>query len=102
MIRAFGILTCAVALGAAPVPSVTVHMHNMAFDPRSTTVQTGQTVIFQNDDNVSHNVTSSDMGTSGDIGPGKTFKYTFDKAGDYHYVCTYHQGMTGEIIVADK
>ena len=115
MIKALGILTCAVALGVASsicvafgqndqssASTVTVHMRNMAFDPQSTKVQAGQTVVFQNDDTVSHNVTSSDIGTSGDIRPGKTWKYKFDKAGDFHYVCTYHQGMAGEIIVGES
>ncbi len=112
MIRAFTILTCVLALGAAwsispvlgqgggsPSATVTVHMHNLAFDPASTKVLVGQTVVFQNDDSVTHNVTASDLGSSGDIGPGKSWKYTFNKAGDYHYVCSYHSGMAGEIIV---
>lgn len=113
MIRAFNILMCAAALVAVPSISsasggndastnsatVTIHMHNLAFDPASTTVTAGQTVTFANGDGVSHNVTGSDMGTSGDIGAGKSWKYTFDKPGDYHYVCTYHSGMQGEITV---
>ncbi len=112
MIRALGILTCVAALGAissispafgqndqSSTSAVTVRMHDLSFDPASTKVQVGQTVVFQNDDKVAHNVTGSEMGTSGDIAPGKSWKYTFDKPGDYHYACTYHQGMAGEIIV---
>lgn len=112
MRRALGIITCTLALSVAanilpafsqnagsPPPAVTVHMRNTAFDPQSTKINVGQTVVFENDDQVAHNVTGSDIGTSGDIGPGKTWKYTFQKAGDYHYACTYHTGMTGEIIV---
>lgn len=112
MIKALGGLACAVILstsasispafgqnaGSSPAP-VTVHMHGLAFDPATEKVPVGQTVVFVNDDSVAHNVTGSDLGTSGDIGPGKSWKYTFNKAGDYHYACTYHQGMTGEIIV---
>lgn len=112
MIRALVVLMSALAAGAtitmSPVfgqsdqssaSGVTVRMHDLTFDPQSLKVQTGQTVTFENDDKVSHNVTGSEIGTSGDVGPGKSWKYTFDKAGDYHYVCTYHQGMAGEIIV---
>src|ERR1700739_3030271 len=84
----------------SPAPSTsTVRMHNIAFDPQSVTVKAGQTVVFENDDSVAHNVTGSDIGSSGDIAGGKTWKYTFTKPGDYHYVCTYHPGMTGEIVV---
>jgi plastocyanin len=113
MIRALGILACVAVLSAASSISpafsqttdtsgsaVTVHMRNLAFDPQSTKAQVGQTVIFSNDDSVSHNVTGDGIGSSGDIGPGKSWKYTFKKAGDYHYVCTYHPGMTGEIVVS--
>ena len=113
MIKALGVLTCAIAVGisasispalgqndgSSSTTAVTVHMHGLAFDPQTVKVSVGQTVVFVNDDTVSHNVTASDLGTSGDVGPGKSWKYTFTKAGDYHYTCTYHQGMTGEVIV---
>lgn len=77
-----------------------VHMTNYAFKPQTLSVQTGQTVVFQNDDDVTHNVTA-DAFKSGDIAGGKSWKYTFDKAGDYSYVCTYHPGMSGTITVSD-
>jgi plastocyanin len=63
-------------------------------------VQTGQTVVFQNDDDVPHNVTA-DAFKSGDVNGGKSWKYTFTKAGTYAYVCTYHPGMKGSITVTD-
>jgi plastocyanin len=80
-------------------PALTIHMKNLAFDPASATATVGETVTFVNDDSVSHNVTGGEIGSSGDIAAGKSWKYTFDKPGDYKYVCTYHQGMAGEITV---
>ena len=79
--------------------ALTIHMKNLAFDPASATTTVGETVTFVNDDSVAHNVTGAQMGSSGDIPAGKSWTYTFKNAGDYHYVCTYHQGMAGEITV---
>lgn len=75
-----------------------VHMTNYSFKPQMLTVQLGQTVVFQNDDDVPHNVTT-DAFKSGDINGGKSWKYTFTKPGVYQYVCTYHPGMQGTITV---
>lgn len=104
-------LMCAMVLSAAsgfamavgqtsdPTPK-TVRMKGMQFDPQSVTVQAGQTVQFVNDDQVTHNVVDSgDNISSGDIEAGKSWNYTFTKAGDYQYVCTYHSWMKGEVKV---
>jgi plastocyanin len=62
------------------------------------TIQSGQTVTWTFDDgSIPHNVTgdgwrSSDM-TSG------TFTHRFGSSGTYHYICTIHSGMSGEVIV---
>lgn len=75
-----------------------VKMSDFAFKPDTLTVQAGQTVVFENDDDVTHNVTA-DAFKSGDVDGGKSWKYTFSKAGTYDYVCTYHPGMKGTITV---
>lgn len=75
-----------------------VHMSDFAFKPDTLTIHAGQTVVFQNDDDVTHNVTA-DAFKSGDVEGGKSWKHTFDKAGTYAYVCTYHPGMKGTIAV---
>ncbi|MDE1762618.1 MAG: cupredoxin domain-containing protein [Thaumarchaeota archaeon] len=76
------------------------------FDPASDSVKVGTTVIWTNQDSVSHTVTSGDpsagpSGTfdSGLIKPGDTFKHTFTAAGTTSYFCTVHPWMTGKIIV---
>lgn len=89
-------------LGAQPANSAdqspTVQMKDFSFKPDALTVHQGDTVVFQNDDDVTHNVTADSL-KSGDIGAGKSWKYTFSKAGTYAYVCTYHPGMQGTITV---
>lgn len=77
------------------------------FDPSTLTVSVGATVEWKNDDQVSHTVTSGSpsdntTGTIFDsslVGPGKDFKFTFDKAGTYDYFCQVHPWMTGQVIV---
>jgi plastocyanin len=115
MIRRLTVLLCSAAIGAAwafaPAAShtvgssstrssLTVHMKGSAFQPQSADVKVGQTVIFTNDDEVTHNVTEPDKGiNSGDITAGKSWQYKFSKPGAYSYVCTYHPGMKGQITV---
>ncbi|MGI0073289.1 MAG: cupredoxin domain-containing protein [Nitrosotalea sp.] len=76
------------------------------FDPAALSVKVGTTVIWTNNDGVSHTVTSGDpsagpSGTfdSGLIKPGQTFKYTFTSANTTSYFCTVHPWMTGKVTV---
>lgn len=89
-------------LGVQPAGSADqspiVQMKDFSFKPDALTVHPGDTVVFQNEDGVAHNVTGDSL-KSGDIGPGKSWKYTFSKPGTYSYVCTYHPGMQGTITV---
>lgn len=78
-------------------------MKSFAFDPASASVNAGQKVVFTNDDDATHNVVASDDNiNSGDIAAGKSWSYTFTKAGTYKYVCTYHPWMKGEITVTNS
>lgn len=75
------------------------------FDPAESNVKTGTTVVWKNDDSSAHTVTSGapsdstpgSLFDSGLIKPGKTFQYTFDKAGTTSYFCTVHPWMTGKV-----
>ena len=92
-----------VAQSSAPSKTVTIHMKNILFDPDSTSVPAGTTVVFVNDDDVAHTVTATDKSfDSKDVGPGKRWQMTFSKPGKYDYVCIYHPGMKGEITVTSS
>lgn len=78
----------------------TVSMHNFAFDPATITVNKGDTVIWQNNDSVTHHVAADDG--SFDLGGqsgGVTVKFTFTKTGMFNYHCTIHTAMAGVVIV---
>jgi len=86
---------------AASTGAVTIE--NMMFSPSQITVAKGGTVTWTNKDSVSHTVTDdlSNVGgpASGDIQPGKTYSFTFNKTGSFQYHCTIHPSMRGTIVV---
>jgi len=87
---------------AAPKSSalavVKVSMRNMQFYPQTVKVKQGTVVEWKNDDLVPHTATSASF-DSGSLGPGKSWRHTFTKAGQFPYACTFHPTMTGVVIV---
>ena len=80
--------------------SVDIEMSGFAFNPKELTVKVGTTVTWTNKDNVGHDVKAADGSWGSDtLTNGQTFSKVFDKEGTYAYVCTFHPGMTGTIIV---
>lgn len=58
------------------------------------------TVVWTNDDNVTHTVTSTKgVFDSGLMAPGQSWNYTFKYPGTFDYYCTLHPWMKGEVIV---
>jgi plastocyanin len=79
-----------------------------SFSPTNIVVDEGTEVTWKNQDTIAHNVKKSadavDFGgefgvEAGQFGPGDTYSYTFDKAGQFPYTCTIHAGMSGSITV---
>ncbi len=86
----------------APKPAVTIHMTESLFKPMEATVHVGDTVVFVNDYEVAHTVTADDKSfDSKSVAAHQTWKRTFSKAGSYAYVCLYHPGMRGSLLVTD-
>ncbi len=83
---------------------------NKAFSPDHIKVKVGGTVIWTNDDNNIHTVTSGppnapnagqvfDSGLTSLISPSKTYSHKFTNAGEFSYFCRLHPTMVGEIEV---
>jgi plastocyanin len=86
--------------GTAGGGGTTVTMKQFAFNPASVTVKVGDTVTWENQDGVAHDVIAADGSfKSAEFGQGKTFSFTFTKAGTYKYSCKIHPGMDGTVIV---
>lgn len=73
---------------------------DFAFSPAQLAAKVGQPVTVVNEDAVAHTWTA-DNGTfdSGTLAQGKTFTFTFSKAGAYSYICSIHPRMKGTITV---
>lgn len=77
--------------------------------PEQLAIGVGDTVIWRNDDNTEHTVTSVDnddaggaLFDSGTIDPGSTYSLQFTAAGAYTYYCTLHgRSLSGVILVAE-
>ena len=98
--------TVNISAGAGSGPNCS--QSNNCFSPDTVTVAPGTTVEWQNNDKVSHTVTSgspsdNQTGTIFDsslIAAGKDFTYTFNNPGTYNYFCQVHPWMTGQVIVS--
>lgn len=100
LLMALAFLLATPAPSPAPTsgPVLTVHIRDFSFNPAAASVHAGDTVLFVNDDPATHDVTGNDV-KSGPIAPGKSWTYTFAKAGTYAYICSYHPSMKGTITV---
>ncbi len=82
------------------VNQIVVTMKNIAFNPQDVTINTGETIVWENDDNVDHHVVSNTgVFDSGVMTPGSSYSFTFSTAGTYAYHCSIHPSMTGTITV---
>lgn len=75
---------------------------DFTFSPASITIKVGTTVTWTNEDSVPHQIAdkpNGDMFKSGQLSQGQSYSFTFDKAGEYDYLCLIHPNMTGKVIV---
>jgi plastocyanin len=86
------------APAAARADSVFVFAQTQSFSPKTVDVLTGDTVIWRNTSQKTHNVKFDKEGyNSGRFGPGEVRNHPFPTAGVYAYHCTIHTGMTGAV-----
>jgi plastocyanin len=93
-------LASLLAIGSALGADSTVTMSGFAFDPATVTVEVGDSVTWQNQDDVGHTATGAggafDTGT---VAGGGSASVTFDAAGTFAYACTIHPTMQGTVVV---
>ncbi len=81
-----------------------VSIFDNSFAPDEVTVAVGTTVVWQITQGENpHDVVASDgsFNSNSPMARGGTFSYTFTKAGEYAYVCSFHvvEHMSGKVIV---
>jgi plastocyanin len=75
---------------------VAVSIVSGAFRDKQISVPVGTTVVWTNTASGSHTVTADDGSfSSGTLGPGGTFSFTFTAAGTFPYYCGFHGGPNG-------
>lgn len=79
-----------------------VDIRDYCFAPTILRVSTGDAVTFTNVDPFPHSVLGANA-TWGDYAgfKNKSVIYRFSEPGVYPYVCTYHVGMVGAVVVGD-
>ena len=86
-------------------PGAATSDENEAFIPSTISIPDNSTVMWTNNDTTPHTATAnnasdgSQLFDSGLLSTGETFEVTFDKAGNYHYQCTLHPFMRGNVLV---
>jgi plastocyanin len=84
--------------GAPAAGGATVDIRNLAFMPRTVTIQAGESVTWKfEDSSIPHNVNGAGWHSS-DRSSG-TYSRTFAAPGTYAYRCTIHPFMTGQVVV---
>jgi len=84
----------------ATPPQIEVLIDGLTFNPAVLNGPVGTTVLWYNDDSVTHTVTARDNSfDSGNLSPGDTFRYTFEQSGELEYYCKLHPSMVGKVII---
>ena len=84
------------ASGVAAPPDGEVAITKFAFAPKEITIAPGTRVTWTNRDETPHTVTATDKSfASKGMDTGDRFEHTFDREGDFAYLCTVHPFMTG-------
>ena len=80
--------------------TVTIEISSYSFAPSDVTIAPGTTVVWVNHDEMVHSIVSTDrLFDSKAMDTGDQYSFTFDKEGDYGYVCSLHPYMSGMIKV---
>lgn len=84
---------------AAPTANA-VTIEAFAFSPERIEVAPGQKVTWTNRDPADHTATD-EAGSfdSGTMAAGATFSASFDRPGEFRYICALHPGMRGVVVV---
>lgn len=75
-----------------------VTIKNMKFSPATIEIEKGDIVEWKNDDITPHTATSATF-DSASIAPDASWRHSFNDAGSFPYVCTFHPDMKAVVIV---
>jgi plastocyanin len=103
-LRAFaagGAACCVLYAATAYSVEARITIDNFSFKRDTITVPLGTTVVWENDDDIPHNVVATDGEfRSSALDTENKFAFTFNKAGTFDYFCSLHSFMKGQVVVA--
>lgn len=77
-----------------------VNIVDYAYDPATTSIRAGDTLVWTNFGRAPHTVTAKDQSfDSGTLAPGGTYSRTFTSPGTFTYFCTIHPEMQAVVAV---
>jgi plastocyanin len=89
----------AIKPAAATSAETIVEMTDSAFVPSAVDVKVGEIVTFVDKDEIAHTATADGVFDSGTLRQGGRFAFKATRRGTFSYVCIFHPGMTGKVIV---
>jgi plastocyanin len=100
---ALGLLLGSPGPAATASPRATTHtvvIDSLRFHPQVLTVKAGDTIMWVNRDPFPHTATAEGKQfDSHEIAPGRSWKYTARKTGEYAYACVLHPTMKATLRV---
>ena len=100
------LFTVAIAVGglipptAAQAADVTVKIDNFTFGPQKLTVKAGDTVTWENVDDIPHTVVATNRSfKSKALDTNDKFSFTFTTPGTFEYFCSLHPHMKASVVV---
>ena len=84
---------------ASPNGHHVVTIAEMRFAPPTITIARGETITFVNKDIVPHTATAAGAFDSQKLDTGASWRFTFNKVGQFGYTCSYHPTMAGVVRV---
>jgi plastocyanin len=84
---------------AAAPHTYTVVIDKMKFGPVPANLHKGDTIIWANRDFIQHSATAADHSFDVNLPAGKAGKTVLTKSGSIPFVCRYHPGMRGVLLV---
>lgn len=84
-----------------PAKIYNVPIISFAFNPKTLTINKGDTVIWTNNDSAPHDVKGTNYGklSSPTLSKGGQYSFTFNEIGTFDYYCSIHPMMRASIIV---
>jgi plastocyanin len=90
-------------MGQSTTPKMwKVAIEDFYFEPADAAIQPGDTIMWVNEGNTPHTVTSDDGRFDSEVlNPGESFMFTFPESGTFSYHCEIHPSMTGSVNVGE-